>query len=238
MQVLVMLFSIFNVLAFHNFADAKNESAHPNPHNALMKTTKAAPCQLVNIQQINPSIVVDLRYATSENFTGTTLYNRTVCYVHQEVTEKLNAVQKDLQKENLGIKFWDGYRPLSIQQKMWDLIHDERYVANPTINKGRHTRGTAVDITLVDNDGNELEMPSEFDEFSEKAHRAYPRSTPTARTHLQKLDAVMLHYGFEGGNPYEWWHYDLIGWKDDVKYPALDLSLEELERAPSTQLQE
>ncbi len=138
--------------------------------------------------------------------------------------EPLAAVQAELAKEGLGLKIYDGYRPLSVQQKMWDLIRDERYVSNPAVNRGRHTRGTTVDVTLVDKMGNELEMPSAFDDFTEAAHRDSKTMTPGQRANMLKLQAVMAKHGFE---PYsfEWWHFDFRDWKD---YPVLDISFEDL----------
>jgi D-alanyl-D-alanine dipeptidase len=118
------------------------------------------------------------------------------------------------------LKIYDGYRPLSVQQKMWDLVRDERYVSNPAVNRGRHTRGTAVDVTLIDRMGNDLDMPSTFDDFTEAAHRDAKTMTATQRANMRKLEAAMAAHGFEP-YPFEWWHYDFRGWKN---YPVLDIS--------------
>jgi D-alanyl-D-alanine dipeptidase len=119
----------------------------------------------------------------------------------------------------LGLKVWDGFRPMAAQWKFWELVPDERYVSDPR-KGGRHTRGTAVDLTLITKEGQELLMPSEFDDFSEKAHRDYKEAPLEAIWNRELLREVMESHGFEG-LPSEWWHFDLKGWKD---YPPLDLN--------------
>jgi D-alanyl-D-alanine dipeptidase len=113
---------------------------------------------------------------------------------------------------------------------MWDLIRDERYVSNPAVNRGRHTRGTAVDVTLVDKHGNELAMPSPFDDFTTAAHRDSKTMTPEQRANMMRLQDVMTKHGFEP-YPFEWWHFDLHDWR---KYPVLDISFEALARGEAT----
>lgn len=179
---------------------------------------------LVNLASIDPRIQLDIRYATVNNFLGYPVYASHVCYLHQDAAEALLKVQQAVEALGFGLKVWDGYRPLSVQQKMWDLVQDERYISNPAKNKGRHTRGTAVDVTLVDQSGNEVEMPSSFDEFSERAQHNFSGATPAALHHRNLLKSTMEACGFEP-YPYEWWHFDLKGWNDDEKYPSLDLPL-------------
>jgi hypothetical protein len=113
---------------------------------------------------------------------------------------------------------------------MWNLIRDERYVSNPAKNKGRHTRGTAVDVTLIDKLGRELPMPSDFDDFSERAHRDYQGGTAEERRNRQLLEDVMRKHGFVG-YPTEWWHFDLEKWKN---YPPLDIPIETLAATGTT----
>jgi len=185
---------------------------------------------LVNINTISPPPLEEIRYATTDNFTGKALYPFPACFVNREVAGALQKVQVELAKEGLGLKIYDGYRPLSVQQTMWDLIHDERYVSNPSKNKGRHTRGTAVDVTLVDRAGNELAMPTPFDDFTEKAHRDSPAWTPEQRANSLKLQEAMTKYGFLP-YPFEWWHFDYQDWE---KYPPLNISFEDLQRGIKT----
>lgn len=175
---------------------------------------------LVPVRSIDPPPLEEIRYATRYNFTGEVLYPVAAAWVHRDVKEALERVQKELAAEGLGLKIFDGYRPLSVQQKMWDLVHDERYVSNPATNQGRHTRGTAVDVTLVDRLGNPLTMPSSYDDFTEAAHRDSKTMTEKQRVNLKKLEAIMVKHGFEPF-PTEWWHFDFQNWKN---YPVLDIS--------------
>jgi zinc D-Ala-D-Ala dipeptidase len=182
---------------------------------------------LVNVTTIYPPLLQEIRYATACNFTGQVLYPFPAAFVHRDVAAALRRVQQDLRKEGLCLKIYDGYRPGSIQFKMWELVRDERYVSDPVKGKGKHTRGTAVDVTLVDRLGNELAMPTAYDDFSEKAHRFSAAWTKEERTNSLKLEAVMKKHGFIPF-PFEWWHFDYVGWEN---YPSLDISFEALSRA-------
>jgi D-alanyl-D-alanine dipeptidase len=199
---------------------------------AFVAALRAAPIehQLVEARTIQLPPLEEIRYATRSNFTGSQLYPFPAAYVHRDVAVALAAVQADLVKQGLALKIYDGYRPLSVQQKMWDLIRDERYVSNPAVNKGRHTRGTAVDVTLVDKLGNELPMPSPFDDFTEAAHRDSKTMTATQRANMLTLQAAMTRHGFEP-YPFEWWHFDFRSWKS---YPVLDISFDALARGEKT----
>ena len=181
---------------------------------------------LVNVATIYPPLLHEIRYATACNFTGQVLYPFPAAFVHRDVAAALQRVQQDLRKEGLCLKIFDGYRPGSIQFKMWELVRDERYVSDPTESKGKHTRGTAVDVTLVDGMGNELVMPTLYDDFSDKAHRFSAKWTKEERTNSIKLEAVMKKHGFIPF-AFEWWHYDYAGWE---KYPPLDVSFDSLAR--------
>jgi zinc D-Ala-D-Ala dipeptidase len=203
--------------------------SHPFLLAESVHATQEAIANLVNLSTINPRIQLDIRYATSNNFLGFPVYDRAACYLHKEVAEALNEVQIELESLGLGLKVFDGYRPLHVQQLMWDTIQDERYVTNPAKNKGRHTRGTAIDLTLVDREGNELEMPSEFDDFTELAHSDFEDVSSQARSNRELLKIVMEKHGFIQF-PFEWWHFDFSGWNDDLKYPPLDVTFEELEK--------
>lgn len=178
--------------------------------------------ELVDVQTYIPTLQVDLKYATNDNFTGVVIYPFLKCYLLKEVALHLQNVQNELQTMGLGLKIWDGFRPLSAQWKLWELVPDERYVSNPR-KGGRHTRGTAVDVTLVTTDGQELLMPSGFDDFSEKAHRDYANASEEALSHRALLQQVMEKHGFIGF-PFEWWHFDFMGWED---YESLDITFSE-----------
>ncbi len=176
--------------------------------------------ELVDIHDIAPTIKIDLKYATSENFTGQVVYSFHRCYLIKEAAEKLKNVQEELETHRLGLKIWDGFRPFSAQWKFWELVPDERYVSNP-MKGGRHTRGTAVDLTLIDQNGNELPMPSLFDDFSERAHRDYLSATTEEIKNREFLQTIMEKHGFIG-LPTEWWHFDLNGWQNYAPLEAFE----------------
>jgi D-alanyl-D-alanine dipeptidase len=187
--------------------------------------------RLVNLRTLDPSLRFDVRYASVKNFTGQQLYPIPAVWLHQDAARALVNVQRDLRKEGLGLKVFDGYRPYHVQARMWDLIRDERYVSNPAKNAGRHTRGTAVDVTLVDLKGRELPMPTAFDDFTERAHRGAAGISARAAKNSQKLERAMVRHGFIA-YPYEWWHFDLQGWE---QRPPLDVPLTSLTtRTPPT----
>lgn len=144
-------------------------------------------------------------------------------FLRPKVAEKLARVQTRLEKEGLGLKVFDAYRPLSVQKLMWARVPVEGYVANPA--KGsNHNRGAAVDLTLVDKDGRELPMPSGYDEFTERAHRAYKGGTEEERINRQILEDAMQAEGFRGITT-EWWHFDDLEAKS---YPVLDEPFEKI----------
>lgn len=175
--------------------------------------------ELVDIQEIIPNIQIDLKYATPDNFTGQTVYQFNSCLLQKEAAIRLLAVQEELESMGLGLKVWDGFRPMASQWAFWELVPDERYVSDPR-KGGRHTRGTAIDVTLITKEGRELIMPSEFDDFSEKAHSDYMEASDEAIHNRKLLREVMEKHGFEVF-PSEWWHFDLDGWQN---YPPIDFT--------------
>lgn len=192
---------------------------------APVRDVRAAAVQeLVDLSKLDAGFRFDLRYATPDNFTKVTLYPVARAYLHRSVAEALVKVQQELAAQGLGLKIFDAYRPLSVQQRMWDLIHDDRYVSNPALNAGRHTRGTAVDITLVDKDGKELPMPTPFDDFTERAHRDAAGIPAEAARNSKRLEEIMQKHGFLP-YPFEWWHFDFHDWKS---HPPLDVPIEQL----------
>jgi D-alanyl-D-alanine dipeptidase len=175
---------------------------------------------LVDITTINPNIRLDIRYATTNNFTHQKVYPSACCYVRKAVAERLDRVQKELESLGYGLLIWDGYRPLSVQRIFWNLVPDERYVMPPE--KGsRHNRGAAVDVTLVKLDGTPIQMPTDFDDFSEKAHCNYMDLPQEVINNRQLLTSVMYKYGFTGVDC-EWWHFDDTQWQ---KYPIEDINI-------------
>ena len=111
--------------------------------------------QLVDVASINKNILLDIKYATKDNFLKEAVYTQVRCFLVKEAALKIDSIQAELELQELGLKIFDGYRPFSVTEKMWRILPDDRYVANPK-NGSRHNRGAAVDLTLVDSTGNEL----------------------------------------------------------------------------------
>jgi D-alanyl-D-alanine dipeptidase len=181
--------------------------------------------ELIDITKINPAIHIDCVYATTRNFTNKQIYAKPVCYLLNSVAQALNNVQKELEKEGLGLLVWDAYRPLPAQQRLWDACPNEPkelYVAPPS-QGGRHTRGTAVDVTIIRlADGMPLDMGTGHDDFSQKAHYVCSDISETVQQNRKKLRDIMMAHGFD---PYEfeWWHFDFHGWRE---YPVLSVDFE------------
>jgi D-alanyl-D-alanine dipeptidase len=168
---------------------------------------------LVEVADVDPRIMIDLRYATPDNFTEQVLYPTNLrCKLRASVAQRLSRVQDRLESEGLGLKIYDGFRPLSVQRTMWAKVPDPRFVANPA-NGSRHNRGAAVDVTLVDRAGNELEMPTPYDEFTDAAHRDYTGGSEASLRNRKILSDAMAAEGFTG-LPTEWWHFDAPHWRE------------------------
>jgi zinc D-Ala-D-Ala dipeptidase len=177
---------------------------------------------LVSIQDVDPAIVLDIRYATTNNFTGKIVYPKAKGILRKETAEKLAATNAELQKHGYKIKVWDGYRPVYVQKIFWEIMPDDRYVANPYKGGSKHNRGGAVDVTLVDRQGHDVEMPSAYDDFSSKAWPNNFAMSKEARKNVTLLRSVMMKNGF-APIEHEWWHFDDKEWID---FPIVDVSLE------------
>src|SRR5580765_4988520 len=180
---------------------------------------------LVGVRALDASIEVDMPYATTANFTGVRLYPASRCLLRPEVAERLVRVQRRLRADGAGLLLWDCYRPFAVQRRLWALVPDARYVAEPVVAAdgcpvagSKHNRGAAVDVTLVDAAGRRLEMPTAFDDFTERAHRAARDWSPVARENAARLERAMVAEGFQP-LPTEWWHFDASGWE---RYGLLD----------------
>ncbi len=165
------------------------------------------------ILEMPDGIHIDLRYATENNFTGKVLYDCPRCFLRPEVAEALRLAQMDLKEKGLGLKVFDCYRPQFVQEKMWEIIPDPNYVANPK-SGSMHSRGLAVDVTLTDSLGNELDMGTDFDYFGVEAHSDYLELPTPVLDNRQLLRETMENYGLIGIRT-EWWHFSMRG----LSYP-------------------
>ncbi len=182
--------------------------------------------ELVNLEKFIPGLLLEIRYATTNNFTGKKIYNLARAYARKPVAEALMKIQADLKEQGLGLKIFDGYRPYSATVMFYETYHDTTYVASPY--KGsRHNRGCALDLTIVElKTSKELTMPTEYDSFKKEAWPTTPVADPVIRKNRKTLIDAMEKYGFKV-NASEWWHYDFMGWQ---KFAVMDIDFEELEK--------
>ena len=169
---------------------------------------------LVKVTDYIPGVYQELKYATQENFTGQVIYGFQDAYLRYGTVKKLAGVCRDLAEMGLYLKIWDGFRPVSAQFTLWEVCPDPTYVADPNVGYSSHSRGNTLDVTLVDENGVELEMPTGFDDFSARADRDYADCTAEAANHAEILEILMEKHGFTGYAG-EWWHYS-----DTMSYPV------------------
>lgn len=164
--------------------------------------------QMLLLKKHVPNLIFDWKYATENNFTKQVLYSNPEAFMRIEAVMALQKVAIELEKNGLGLKIFDAYRPYSVTKKMWEVVPDDRYAANPAKGSG-HNRGAAIDLTLYYlKSGKELEMPTPFDDFTEKAHNNYMQLTPEVLKNRATLKNTMAKYGFIPLDT-EWWHFYL-----------------------------
>lgn len=184
----------------------------PTTPELLTKLIDPREEDFVRVQDYLPEALVELKYGTTDNFTGKVIYDFQDVFLRYGTVVKLRSVSEELAEQGIGIKIWDGFRPVSAQMKLWEICPDPTYVANPNVGFSNHSRGFAVDLTLVDAWGRELEMPTDFDDFSTRADRDYSDCTEVQAANARLLEAVMEKHGFQGYWG-EWWHFN-----DTTKY--------------------
>ena len=169
----------------------------------------------VNISNYSKDFVLDMKYATADNFLKEKVYPCDECFLRVKTVKALLAANKAFLEKGFRIKLYDCYRPRSIQKKMWKIVPDANYVANPK--KGSiHNRGGAVDISLVDVNGKELDMGTAFDFFGKEASHNYTNLSEEILANRKFLKEIMLQHHFKSFDS-EWWHYNLNGSnKDEV----------------------
>lgn len=194
---------------------------HP-PHEA----GRFRAADLVELTRIEPSVRLDVRYATERNFVGRPVYRQARVFLQRPAAEAVARAHHALAARGYGLLVFDGYRPWSVTRLFWQVTppHLREFVADPR--KGsRHNRGCAVDLTLFDlATGAEVEMPSPYDDFTDKAAQDYGGATPGQAAHRALLRDAMTREGFLV-YPSEWWHYDYADWRE---YPILDVPFEQL----------
>ena len=180
--------------------------------------------QLVEIKKLVPNIVLDIRYATRNNFMHKAMYKLAKAYARLPVAKALKEVEDELNKQGLGLKIFDAYRPYAVTVSFYELVKDTVFVASPR-RGSRHNRGCAIDLTIINlKTGQDLDMPTPFDSFSVKAADNYPNLSKAKIANREMLKAVMEAHGFKI-NKSEWWHYDYNGYSN---FPVMDIAFEEL----------
>ena len=197
------------VSTFSLTAQKKQSAKHPSIED-----------KFVNIKTLSPEILLDMKYATADNFLGQVVYDCAECYLRKATAQALVAAQKDFVVRGYSLKLFDCYRPLSVQKKMWKILPGTHYVANPA--KGsKHNRGAAVDLTLVEiATGKEVDMGTPFDTFSPKAHHSYTDLPKEVLVHRQLLKEVLGKHNFKPIFS-EWWHYE---YRPEMTSPVEDLA--------------
>jgi len=179
---------------------------------------------LVSIKDQNIPVIIDLRYATKNNICSQILYQQDYSLLHPEAMEKLITASNLANKQGLKLKIWDAYRPLQVQQFMYDFFASDKklqsFFSDPNTGSIPHCRGIAVDLTLTNQDGVELNMGSDFDELSELANHNYPNICDEIQKNRLILLGIMTISGFDFYSK-EWWHYQLFKPRE---YPVIRLS--------------
>ncbi len=155
-------------------------------------------------------IILDMKYAETDNFTKRKIYDCGRCFLRPEATTAILMIQNELKTDyGYGLKVFDCYRPRPYQQRLWDAVPNPDYVTPPE--KGSmHSRGLAVDLTIIDENGDELDMGTPFDYFGKEAHSDYKDHSDEVNKNRKLLKNTMEKYGFKSIRT-EWWHYSYRG---------------------------
>lgn len=178
--------------------------------------------KMVELRSAIPGMLYDLRYATTNNFMHRRMYRKNTkqTFLRAPAATALSKVQHELNSKGYGLLIFDAYRPYAVTVSFWELVKDERYVANPSKGSG-HNRGLAVDLTIVDlKTGKSLDMGTDFDNFTDTAHHDFTQLPQPVLNNRKLLKETMERHGFKLFET-EWWHYY---WPNDRSYEVLDLS--------------
>ena len=200
-------------------------TSYANAQSGPPKEENKRDADLIELTKIDPSIKLDIRYATANNFVGRAVYPEGRAFLQRPAAEAVARVHKLLKKEGLGLVIFDGYRPWTITKLFWDVVPEDKrtFVADPA--KGsKHNRGCAIDLSIFDlKTGKLVPMPSGYDEFTERASPSYTGGTDEERRNRDKLRRLMEAEGFIV-NANEWWHFDYMDWE---QYAIYDVSFAE-----------
>lgn len=173
---------------------------------------------IVDASLLIDHLLLDVVYATENNFLKEKVYDCQKCYLRYETALALKKVDDQLKEKGLSVKVFDCLRPFSVQKIMWEVLPDSRYVANPNKKGSIHNRGGAIDLTIVDAEGNDIDMGTEFDHFGVESHHTYTDLDSTTLAYRQLLKEAMEDAGFKSLTT-EWWHYTF---KSNYNYSIAD----------------
>lgn len=194
---------LFSAIFFANSCKSQTKI----PEVTLKKSSKISDTTFVNIKDYSSDFIYDMKYATSDNFLKAKVYDCPECFLRLKTVKAIIKANAAFRQKGYKIKFFDCYRPLDIQKKMWSIVSNPSYVADPR--KGSiHNRGGAVDITLVDAAGKELDMGTSFDFFGIEASHNYTHLSKEIKANRKFLKKIMIQNGFNSFES-EWWHYNL-----------------------------
>lgn len=232
LNIQLIIFVVFSIVpAFNSFAQVAVQNypeVTKNLKEYRIQVENNSDKKMVELKSIIPGLVYDIRYATTNNFMHRKMYpgKTNYTFLRKPAAESLLNVQKELNEKGLGLKIFDAYRPYSVTMKFWELVHDERYVANPAKGSG-HNRGIAVDLTIIKlKTGDELNMGTGFDNFTDSAHQVFTDLPKEVLQNRALLKSTMEKYGFKALET-EWWHFYL---PDGDKFEVLDISFKKLKK--------
>jgi len=194
--------------------------------NAPLKEGNKREAHLIELITLDDTLKLDIRYARTDNFVGKVVYAEARAFMQRPAADALVRVHRQLKRRNLGLVIFDGYRPWSVTKLFWEVTPEDKrkFVANPKTGS-RHNRGCAVDLSMFDlKTGKLVEMPSDFDDFTDRASPKYVGGTAAQRKNRDLLRKLMEDEGFTV-NDNEWWHFDYKDWKD---YAIYDIAFAEV----------
>jgi D-alanyl-D-alanine dipeptidase len=225
-----VLFLLFFSLPFFTLSaqDKKNTSAPIkviSNYETYLKSCQDNPKnRLVELKKEIPDLVLDIRYAGTNNFMKLAVYKQARAFARKPVSDQLKRIQKELRKKGYGLKIYDSYRPYTATKTLYIKASNKNFVANPK-QGSRHNRGCAVDLSLIYlKTGKDVPMPTPYDSFSAKAAAAYTDLSEPVKKNRDLLIQVMEAHGFKVLHN-EWWHFDFKTWQN---YALMDIPFEQL----------
>src|SRR4051794_6094144 len=201
----------FKITPLHPIAELRAEALKASPPR---EAGDFLPTDLVELTKLDPTIKLEIRYASTNNFLSTPMYTEARAFLQRDAAEAVVRANKKLHELGYGLLIHDGYRPWYVTKMFWDATPDDKhiFVANPA-DGSKHNRGCAVDLSMYDlKTGKAVSMPSGYDEMSPRAFSDYAEGTPEQNKHRAILKKEMEGEGFTV-NPKEWWHFDYKDWK-------------------------